>query len=232
MSIEGAPRFEAYLSMLPNWVTAIVTWEVIPQPVVFGRAPRRSHQNGILLRANEYYDLGHNKMLIVIHTLHGAIEFGLIDAQNMPELVKHHWHVKKPGNVSYMASTVHRCSVFAHRLVHPVLDGHFVDHIDGNGMHNCDANLRAATASINQFNRRGPDRGCLSGVRGLVFIKKYPSRPWRATVDENGVRQLKYCATKSEAIEWLDKTRREVEARHREQSAVLEINFRKRSFEE
>lgn len=80
-------------------------------------------------------------------------------------------------------------TIYMHRLIlarkigQALLPHEFTDHIDGNTLNNCRANLRVATASQNQCNK-GVQKNNTSGHKGVVWCKR--SSRWRATVNVNG----------------------------------------------
>jgi hypothetical protein len=59
-----------------------------------------------------------------------------------------------------------------------------VDHINHNSLDNRRCNLRLASTSANQQNRRGPTDKSKTGIRGVWWHKKI--RKWVATVKLNG----------------------------------------------
>jgi hypothetical protein len=75
----------------------------------------------------------------------------------------------------------------------------FVDHVDGDGLNNCRANMREVTHTQNMQNR-GKRKGSsqYKGVR-LDLSKNYKN-PWRASIRNNGVlHDLGRYATEQEA---------------------------------
>jgi hypothetical protein len=80
--------------------------------------------------------------------------------------------------------------------------GMHTDHINGNKLDNRRANLRLVTPSINGLNRRGPNRGNSSGIRGVSYSPELSIRsPWRAQIMVGRKqRHLGLFATKEEAL--------------------------------
>jgi len=73
---------------------------------------------------------------------------------------------------------------FLHRLITDAPKGAEVDHIDGNGLNNKRSNLRIATNSENQYNRKHKSKYPKSGVPGVYW---YPTTSkWKAQVVLNG----------------------------------------------
>ena len=83
----------------------------------------------------------------------------------------------------YLRSSVGGKSYRVHRLVFLYHHGYMpiqVDHIDGNRMNNKIENLREATSSQNNQNRKATS---LSGVKGVVWHKQ--SKKWIASICVN-----------------------------------------------
>lgn len=76
---------------------------------------------------------------------------------------------------------------YAHRLawlyVHGEFPSGYIDHKDGDGLNNRMENLRAATPSDNQCNRK-PDARNTSGVRGVTWSKA--ACKWMAQIAKGG----------------------------------------------
>jgi len=81
----------------------------------------------------------------------------------------------------------------AHRLIMRILgrlvDNLEIDHIDGNGLNNADANLRVATSSQNKMNTR-VRRDSGSGYKGVHYRATYVSS-WYYEITKNGKRTRK-----------------------------------------
>lgn len=77
--------------------------------------------------------------------------------------------------------------IYLHRFILGAPGGLVIDHIDGNGLNNCRANLRVVTIAQNSQNRKGASRrNKTSGIRGVSWDQS--RQKWRATVaiSENG----------------------------------------------
>jgi hypothetical protein len=59
-----------------------------------------------------------------------------------------------------------------------------IDHTDGDPLHDCIWNLRAATPSENLRNRSGANRNSVSGHRGVYYYKR--TGRWRAYIKVDG----------------------------------------------
>ena len=110
------------------------------------------------------------------------------------------WYVAPGGRTFYAQRTVRSATGrrTTERLHNFILGAKGIDHVDGNGLNNCKANLRLATLAQNHQNRRGPDSQNISGYRGVSFDKKRGK--WQAEVQVEGHRHyLGRYATAAEA---------------------------------
>src|ERR1700733_7413485 len=85
----------------------------------------------------------------------------LVDDHNYPYLSDFSWSEMKSARTSYAFRTSRQpdgtdVAISMHRLIMglPPGDDRQVDHIDGEGLNNLEVNLRIATPSQNQANRR------------------------------------------------------------------------------
>jgi len=110
------------------------------------------------------------------------------------------WHVLPHSKTYYARRNVHLPSGIRtiEKLHHFILGMKGVDHIDGNGLNNCKANLRPATHAENMQNRHGLPSNNTSGYRGVCFHKW--SGLWRAQIKLDGCHHhLGFYATAAEA---------------------------------
>lgn len=114
------------------------------------------------------------------------------------------WHLHPAPNTFYAKT---RLKSGEGRRVTRYLHSHLtgwplVDHVNGNGLDNRRANLRPATSSQNQANRK-LRRDSASGFKGVYW---YPDRNcWRARITVNRqVHSLGYFATREEAARAYD----------------------------
>ncbi len=109
----------------------------------------------------------------------------VIDAQDAIIAGSHKWHAAKRGATYYAARSVaknggKRAIIYLHReILGDAADGFYVDHIDGNGLNNVRANLRAATHKQNCRNAR-VKKSNTSGFRGVYYSKR--DRNWVAQI--------------------------------------------------
>ncbi|HBE9079080.1 HNH endonuclease signature motif containing protein [Serratia fonticola] len=83
--------------------------------------------------------------------------------------------VKNIDGKGYIRVMVNRKFYLAHRIIYEMHNGKIpidmqIDHIDGNRVNNVVGNLRVATASTNQRNKK-KQRNNTSGVTGVCFDK-------------------------------------------------------------
>jgi hypothetical protein len=98
----------------------------------------------------------------------------IIDAADVMLLDAYNWHAAVLGCTAY----AQRCdrsgarprTVLMHRIIMGEPDGLQVDHLDGDGIHNRRKNLRLATSSQNNQNRRITNSNT-SGFKGVYLSK-------------------------------------------------------------
>lgn len=94
----------------------------------------------------------------------------LIDDEDYAVVAAFKWRVGGE-QWPYAFTTRSGCTLSMHRLLMPDREGFLIDHIDGNGLNNQRANLRYATPSQNQWNRR-LSKNSTTGYKGVSFNKK------------------------------------------------------------
>ena len=91
--------------------------------------------------------------------------------------------VEKTG---YLVITINGKQYYQHRIVWLLVSGSWpvnqIDHIDGNRKNNSIANLRQATPSQNQENRKCQNK---TGYSGVTFHKK--TNKWQAQIKKRGI---------------------------------------------
>lgn len=78
-------------------------------------------------------------------------------------------------------------SLLLHRLLLGALPEECIDHANGNGMDNRLCNLRIATRTENQHNRRAR-RDCASGYKGVGPAPYSKAKPWQVRFTDKGKR--------------------------------------------
>lgn len=96
-------------------------------------------------------------------------------------------HISSSSGKSYFIKNIDGKSYLAHRLAFYLVKGEWpenqIDHIDGNGLNNKWENLRHATHSENQRNRK-LNKNNKSGFCGCYWNKR--EKKWRAQAMVNG----------------------------------------------
>ena len=128
----------------------------------------------------------------------------VIDASDAALISDWNWHVRPDGGNMYASRNIpknedgKRRSISMHREIMGVPVGYEVDHIDRCGLNNVRSNLRLATKSQNQCNRK-VSKLSVSGVKGVA---KTRSGSWRARISKDGVRLfIGYFKTLDEATD-------------------------------
>jgi len=137
-----------------------------------------------------------------------------VDAEDYERLSRHKWRVcrKKGRQTVYAERTIRKGNgrysrMLMHRqIMGEVGAGMVVDHANGDGLDNRRANLRAATAAENSWNRRGG--AGRSGYKGVSLSRE--RRKWRAAIFVKGRRHhLGYFSDAREAARAYDAAARE-----------------------
>lgn len=137
-----------------------------------------------------------------------VVAWATIDADLLPWASQWRWSLTAAGYVR-------RGTVAGEFLLHREIlalkhgDPRQGDHRNGNPLDNRRENLRVATHGQNQQNRRGGNRGALSGHRGVAFNARRGK--WIAYADVDGKRRYVGCAfaTEDEAAAAVAQFRRE-----------------------
>jgi hypothetical protein len=78
----------------------------------------------------------------------------LVDAEDFDRIMKHKWTAYYTCGKWYAGRNDHGKCILMHREITKAPKGKVVDHIDGNGLNNCQSNLRVCTYSQNNVHRR------------------------------------------------------------------------------
>jgi hypothetical protein len=112
-----------------------------------------------------------------------------VDDGDYELVVGHKWRLRSGGKNVYAVTRIDGKEVFMHRLIMNAQPcHHIVDHVDGNGLNNCRANLRFCTRAENLRNSRWrATKGRTSRYKGVWRIKKSCRRCWRAGITANRI---------------------------------------------
>lgn len=114
-------------------------------------------------------------------------KFAQVDDEDYDYLMQWKWYAIPKRRTTYARSseTLKSPSIRMHRLIMKPPPELQVDHIDGNGLNNQKSNLRWATHSQNQFNRKS--RMGSSRYKGVYFHRI--AKKWVAMISENAKRK-------------------------------------------
>jgi len=108
----------------------------------------------------------------------------------------------------YMRTKINKKSILIHRLIFFMAYGYFplcIDHINGNKLDNRLENLREATFSQNQYNRK-VNSNTFSKIKGIYWNKAL--KKWHAKCGVNGIRKhIGYFFNIDDAIQELQEYR-------------------------
>ena len=112
----------------------------------------------------------------------------MIDVVDIPIVETANWNLFTPnGRANIYAERRERSDWGKRILLHRLIMGdpiEQVDHRDGNGLNCCRNNLRLATHSQNQMNRRGNQKNNTSGYKGVSWNNI--AEQWTASIQANG----------------------------------------------
>jgi hypothetical protein len=95
----------------------------------------------------------------------------VIDFADLEKVRGHKWCVVGTKTHKYAQSRIKNKAFNLHRFLMGNPTGKIVDHIDGNGLNNCRANLRIVSARQNTQNSF-KSRGCSSKYKGVAWNKR------------------------------------------------------------
>ena len=102
--------------------------------------------------------------------------FTLVDDDVFVWASKFKWHASRQRDAFYAGRKVwdrgRDRPLSLHRAIMGEPDGYEVDHLNGDTLDNRRTNLRIATVSQNQHNRRGAPKNSKTGVRGVTWHKR------------------------------------------------------------
>lgn len=112
--------------------------------------------------------------------LGAVVDHTKIDTTDVAEISKHRW---QKNSVGYASSKIEGKRVLLHRMLVNPPDDMQVDHIDGNPLNNCRANLRIVTQAQNAQNKKPWGE---TGHRGVTYEEDKDL--YRVVVTKDGVR--------------------------------------------
>lgn len=124
----------------------------------------------------------------------GNARFTLVDDEDFDWLNQWKWHYCKSGSgkVGYARNWNKGNPIRMHRLIMGDPDGKQIDHINGDGLDNQRKNLRTATASQNNMNRKQHNNQ--HGFKGIYFYntrRYYNKKTTRTTNPKNWKARIK-----------------------------------------
>jgi len=136
----------------------------------------------------------------------------VVDDEDYERLAQFKWCALKQGNTFYARRNVHTPAGWTlasmHRMILKPPNNMQCDHIDGNGLNNQRANLRACTRAENTCNQR-PQVGCASRFKGVAWHKA--AQKWQAQIQNVGKQMhLGYFTDEVDAARAYDAAAREL----------------------
>lgn len=136
----------------------------------------------------------------------------VVDVEDAERVLAHRWHAVVTPRSVYAAraiSTPGGRRRQAAQYMHSLITGYaWTDHANRNGLDNRRANLREASRTENNRNRRGP--ASASPFKG-VCINNGRGKPWKAAIKASGpTRHLGYFTSDTEAALAYDAAAREL----------------------
>jgi hypothetical protein len=113
-------------------------------------------------------------------------KYAIVSLEDFDQLNRNKWSVKISGSNSYAFRMENGKAVYMHNQVAQPPPDKIVDHDDHNGLNNSRINLRLATLSQNNCNRR-KKTGCSSRYKGVCRKK---NDKWRARITSSKKRIL------------------------------------------
>ena len=116
-------------------------------------------------------------------------KYAIVDNDDYFRLNKYKWHTSRGRSTFYAVRDIRtgknkQKEIIMHREIMKTDDEFYVDHINGNGLDNRKANLRAATALQNSWNCRKTRRKKSSKYKGVSWLKR--QKIWQSRIQANG----------------------------------------------
>lgn len=154
-------------------------------------------------------ELGITKSVMEIQLGHGKV--AVVDEDDFGLVSAHKWHLFRRRKTVYAIASVKLAdgkwtTLYMHRLIMGARLGFQIDHIDGDGLNNRKANLRFATSSQNNQNRR-PIRRAQSGYKGVYWNNNQGKWYTQICINRKKI-HLGYFSNKEEAARSYDESAR------------------------
>jgi hypothetical protein len=108
--------------------------------------------------------------------------YATVDAADFERLNKYKWTALVTGSKVYAIRSENGKTILMHREILDAPPDKVVDHIDGTGINNCQANLRLCTKAQNLYNSR--PRAARSRYKGVRYEKR--TGRWVAEITHRG----------------------------------------------
>jgi hypothetical protein len=142
-------------------------------------------------RPNKAIHFNDGVTVLALERKDGTVMPCYLDTKNYDLVKRYRWHVQKVRGMFYADTTLPRVNgkvphLTMHKLVLPLSDGSTPDHFDQNGLNNRKSNLRPASTSQQNTNRKKPVNNT-SGYKGVSLNAK--SGKYHATIQTGGKRK-------------------------------------------
>lgn len=111
-------------------------------------------------------------------------KYAIVDPEDYEELAKYKWFAVNNDGRFYAVRSRKNRNVKMHRVIIGAREDEIVDHINGNGLDNRNANVRFATSEQNSWNQRKQRSKSSSKYKGVSWEKK--RKEWRARITLKG----------------------------------------------
>ncbi len=116
-------------------------------------------------------------------------KIALVDNEDYEFLMQFKWYARfdKKGNYFYAVRSLKingkQTTILMHRVIMGVIDSKIhIDHVNHNTLYNCKSNLRVATTSQNQANRRS-QKNSTSKYKGISWHKR--DNNWQVSIQKD-----------------------------------------------
>ncbi len=119
--------------------------------------------------------------------LSGGKAYAIVDDEDYRTLSAHTWYVIIGRNTTYAKTHIGGKTIYMHRVIMGLVDAPrkvYVDHINGNGLHNYRTNLRISDNQNNQRNRQ-KHSDADSRYKGVLKTDSNIN-PWKASITLSG----------------------------------------------